>query len=133
MYVYISNSTFVGEGSMMYTHRPKVVAHPKSKYAFFRGNATLRCVATSSTNSPLIIQWYRSSTSVDYGKSEMSDQIQVGVYGYKRMARLTLKGLSFDDGGEYWCHVFNVYGSDWSATANLSIVGTSILFQVLFF
>lgn len=111
-----------GEGSMMYTHRPKVVAHPKSKYAFFRGNATLRCVATSSTNSPLIIQWYRSSTSVDYGKSEMSDQIQVGVYGYKRMARLTLKGLSFDDGGEYWCHVFNVYGSDWSATANLSIV-----------
>ena len=46
---------------------------------------------------------------------------------YQRSSVLRLSNVGFRDAGWYWCHVSNVFGSDWSSPSNVTVVGRKVV------
>lgn len=104
--------------------RPKVTSQPISQNVLKYGYANLTCTASSYINTPIFIYWYHgnkllpSKQSIS-PKQEFISSLQL----YQRKSTLHLSNINFEDAGYYLCHVSNIYGSDWSSSANLTVVG----------
>ena len=103
--------------------RPIVLRHPQSAYGYLKGNVTFVCAATSSVENALIIEWYRDHHIVQNVQVVTSPQRRVGSYLFTRSSQLVLRNIQFTDQGKYWCKVRNMYGSDVSRYANMTVIG----------
>jgi len=111
------------DSSVKPTFRPKVVVHPFSKYAFRNGKTNFSCIATSAVSSPMHIYWYHGNRLIQSNRVITSEQLLVTSGLYQRISIVVVRGVQkFEDAGSYWCHVANIYGSDWSISANLTVV-----------
>ena len=106
-----------------YTIRPKFVIHPTSKYIKIHGNVSLECVATSSVENLIIINWYLDGQPVHNRKTVESKLQYVRANLYKKSSSLLLSDIRHDERGRYWCDAVNIYGSRRSKEANVTIVG----------
>ena len=43
------------------------------------------------------------------------------------MSVLHLSEVDFESAGQYWCKAVNTYGSDWSAVANVTVIGEQVI------
>eukprot|EP00111_Clytia_hemisphaerica_P017441 TCONS_00051608-protein len=105
-----------------YTIRPKFVIQPTSKYIKIHGNVSLECVATSSVENLILINWYLDGQPVHHRKTVESKLQYVRANLYKKSSTLLLNDIRHDERGSYWCDAVNIYGSRRSKEANVTIV-----------
>lgn len=112
--------------------RPEVTSQPSSKNVLKYGNANLTCATSSYINTPIFIYWYHGNQLLPSKQSVSQRQEFIhSLQLYQRKSTLHLTNINFKDAGYYFCHVSNIYGSDWSNRANLTVVG-KISFGIFF-
>ena len=124
--IFISYFHVVSEHTMKPMVRPIISSNPQSKYVHLHGNTTLRCVATSSVDTIMTINWYQqlhARVKLRRATFTSTQEAIAGTHMFRRSSVLSLEDIGFRDGGQYWCHVSNLYGSDWSRESNITVVG----------
>ena len=89
-------------------------------------NVTLKCVATSSAEKDIqITWWYRDVTDhlIKNHRALKTPLQSVRTNLYKVSSLLHLNKIKYEEKGKYWCKASNLYGSDHSHIANLTVAG----------
>jgi Immunoglobulin C1-set domain. len=110
--------------------RPKIIVQPSSKYTLQHNNLTLKCVATSSAENDIEVTWWYHDVTNHLIKNDRTSKtplqlVRPNLYNVSSLLHLT--DIKYKEKGKYWCIASNLYGSDHSHVANLTVAGKYLI------
>ncbi|RVE72911.1 hypothetical protein OJAV_G00044760 [Oryzias javanicus] len=99
--------------------KPQIQTHPETAVVLRGSNVTLRCIASSSSDSPMTTAWRKDGEVLYDAEVQNYARYQEGELIYT--AVLHLLNVNFTDEGRYQCVVSNHFGSNYSNRAKLTV------------
>ncbi|CAH0391953.1 unnamed protein product [Bemisia tabaci] len=99
--------------------RPQIVEDPEEQKALAGNEVTLKCAASSSSDSPMVFLWKRNNVVLD--KDTKNRQVHEKNNSIIHYSQLKLLNVSTSHSGYYQCIVTNGFGNAYSKRARLEI------------
>uniref|UniRef100_A0A3P9KR96 Leucine-rich repeats and immunoglobulin-like domains 2 n=1 Tax=Oryzias latipes TaxID=8090 RepID=A0A3P9KR96_ORYLA len=99
--------------------KPQIKTHPETSVVLRGSNVTLRCIASSSSDSPMTTAWRKDGEVLYDAEVQNYARYQEGELIYTTV--LHLLNVNFTDEGRYQCVVSNHFGSNYSNRAKLTV------------
>uniref|UniRef100_A0A8C7YW52 Leucine-rich repeats and immunoglobulin-like domains 2 n=1 Tax=Oryzias sinensis TaxID=183150 RepID=A0A8C7YW52_9TELE len=99
--------------------KPQIKTHPETSVVLRGSNVTLRCIASSSSDSPMTTAWRKDGEVLYEAEVQNYARYQEGELIYTTV--LHLLNVNFTDEGRYQCVVSNHFGSNYSNRAKLTV------------
>ncbi|XP_010865319.1 leucine-rich repeats and immunoglobulin-like domains protein 2 isoform X1 [Esox lucius] len=99
--------------------KPRITEHPETITALRGTNITLTCLASSSSDSPMMTAWRKDGEVLYNAEVQNYARYQDGELVYTTV--LHLLNVNFTDEGRYQCVVSNHFGANYSNRAKLTV------------